>query len=191
LSIYGSNISGNSLPIVIGEGGGIYTDGVTTITASTISNNQSSVDSSVGGGIYLASASLTLTNSAVQDNEVLGLNSEGGGIAASAPRTCVTCSTSLTVSDSTLSGNSASHAGGIYSAGNLAVANSTVAASQGGGIEFDLSGETPVNTGSIANATVSNNVGGGISCRERASLLPGTRHSESGKAGAKSQQSGP
>jgi hypothetical protein len=126
------------------NGGGIYNNGILTVTNSTISGNTSSSSSS-GGGIY-NTGTLTVTNSTISGNTA---SSSGGGI----------CNTgTLTVTNSTISGNTATASyvggGGIYNNGTLTVTNCTIygntAASSGGGI---------YNTGTltVTNSTISGN----------------------------------
>ena len=107
-----------------------------------------------GGGIYISNRSLTLTHTAVSDNDAGGGN--GGGIYNSGG--------TFNVFYSTVSGNSAWFGGGIVNSGSLVVVNSTIsgnAARVGGGIYN--SGGTSI----LSNITIGNNSaaerGGGIS----------------------------
>ena len=112
-------VSGNTAS---GQGGGIYTDGTTTITGCTISNNS---NGTIGGGLS-NNGETTLTNCTVSgDSASVG----GGGLANYSDLTVNGCGVNgnsgdvgagllndedgdITVSDSTLSGNSASESGG-------------------------------------------------------------------------------
>jgi len=105
-----------------------------------------------GGGISNSFSVLTLTDTVVRGNSVDG---EGGGIYGHGI---------LTVTNSTVSGNTAASGGGMSGLGRLTVTNSTVsgntATNRGGGI-FGVNVIT-----AITNSTVSGNVaqdGGGIS----------------------------
>ena len=125
-------------------GGGIYNmDGTLTITSSTITSN--SVDHSSynagGGGLYNRNyqdkATLTISNSTISENTANGTNSDdgdGGGIYNQG---------TLTIVDSTLSGNSTgSNGGGIYNSNQLTITGSTISnnstgsssGNEGGGI---------------------------------------------------------
>jgi hypothetical protein len=75
-----------------GDGGGIFNDGTANVANSTLAGNSAG---SSGGGMYNSGA-LTVTNSALSGNEA---DVAGGGI-------CNAMSGTLTVSFSTLSGNS-------------------------------------------------------------------------------------
>jgi hypothetical protein len=141
------------------NGGGILvsTDGQLTLEDSTVSGNRADgVLSPFGGGLYLSSNSVALVrNSTISGNQVIG--GHGGGIYVAGG--------SLTVEDSTISGNSAELGGGIGVVGGLlTVANSTISGNSavgGGGIFADES------TLTVENSTLSGNVasrlGGGIS----------------------------
>jgi predicted outer membrane repeat protein len=147
--INNATISGGNA--VSSGGGGIASGGSLTLTNSTVSGN-SAVN---GGGIYNV-GSLILTNSIVSDNLTTGSNSSGGGI--------YNVGGTVTLTNSTVSTNSAFYGGGIYgsSSATITLNNSLVtanAATQGGGIAI-VSG-----TLTLANSTVSENsadFGGGI-----------------------------
>ncbi|MFN6441614.1 MAG: Calx-beta domain-containing protein [Nostoc sp. DedSLP01] len=101
------------------SGGGIYSNSV-TLSNSTISSNTANTN---GGGIYSSSA--TVSNSTISGN----IANVGGGIYSS----------NATVNNSTLSGNTAnSNGGGIYSNTSFTISNSTIssntAVTSGGGI---------------------------------------------------------
>jgi len=108
LTLTNSTVSGNSA----GFGGGIGNYGSGTLTNSTISGNYA-VDK--GGGISnFGNSTLTLTNSTVSSNSA---GHSGGGIFNSA---------TLTVTDTTISGNSAYYGGGIDNQGTLTLTSSTI-----------------------------------------------------------------
>ncbi|HVM63180.1 MAG TPA: choice-of-anchor Q domain-containing protein [Verrucomicrobiae bacterium] len=154
LTVSNCTLSGNvaASPSGGGQGGGIYNagsgDGGATLTVinSTLSGNSTGGG---GGAIendgYSGSAMLTVANSIVSgNNSVFG----GGGIANGG---------TLTVANSTVTGNSGFVGGGLYNDTTLTVSNSTVSgnfANSGGGIENN-------GTVRIANSTVSGNSTGG------------------------------
>src|SRR5262249_61774646 len=109
------------------------TDGRLTLEDSTVSGNRADgVGSPLGGGLYLLPNSVALLrNSTISGNQVIG--GHGGGIYVAGG--------SLTVEDSTISGNSAELDGGIgVVSGLLMVASSTISGNSargGGGIFAD------------------------------------------------------
>jgi hypothetical protein len=130
-------------------GGGIYNDRATlTVSSCTISGN--SANGGGGGGIYNdgpgGSATLTITNCTISDNSAVigygaGITNNGG---------------TLTIANSTLSGNSAGFdGGGISNFGVLTITNSTVSANSSLG---DAGGIYNGNqTVTITNSTLSGN----------------------------------
>jgi filamentous hemagglutinin family protein len=117
-----SSVSNNSAA----TGGGIFNDGNTNIIDSIISGNTSSVFS---GGIYNRNT-LTVENSEISNNSG---GSFGGGIDNFNSQGTA----SVTVTNSTISGNAATNGGGIYSNGTLLATNNTItnnAGQRGGGI---------------------------------------------------------
>ncbi|MBR8834548.1 MAG: hypothetical protein DSM106950_11050 [Stigonema ocellatum SAG 48.90 = DSM 106950] len=139
-----------------GRGGGIenFNDFGETfkISNSTISNNSSASD---GGGIY-SSGNVEVDNSTVSNNSAKvfnGFSGNGGGIYGSG-----------TISNSTLSGNTAAGSGGgIYGSGTIS--NSTISnnssASDGGGIYNPNGGTVQLSNSTLSNNKAANN-GGGI-----------------------------
>lgn len=158
LIMVGSEVSDNEARC----GGGISMSGETTIATSSIFGNRAVVDDpesitlAEGGGLSISGDTVTITNSAIFDNRVettLG-QAYGGGISYSTTNT-------LTVTNSTLSGNEVKSSGGgstfgggialMY--GNAVVeissstlvqnsAESTGESSSGGGLYNDDSGAT-------------------------------------------------
>jgi hypothetical protein len=123
-----------------------------TVTNSTISGNGS--DS--GGGIYndLNTNTVTVTNSTISSNDSIG----GGGI--------YTYGT-MNVTNTTLSGNSASsNGGGIANAGALTLTNSTLfgnlAGTSGGGIYTYAGGTVTAKNTIVANSPSGGNCVGTI-----------------------------
>ena len=108
LTLINCTVSGNSAGDV---GGGIHSDGIMTLTNSTVSGN----DASLAGGIFNDGMSM-LIGSTVSWNHALVL----GGIGNDRDAT-------LTVSSSTVSGNTAEFfAGSIFNDGAMTITNSTV-----------------------------------------------------------------
>jgi hypothetical protein len=143
-----STVTGNSAS---GYGGGIFSsNGTVTLNHSTVSGNHGS---SLGGGIYHAHGALASIGSTIRDNQA----GHGGGVFSEGD---------ATLTDSIVSGNSAYKGGGIYSSGSvLSVTTSTVSGNSvdaaGGGIH------SRYGTLIVTNSTVAGNVarfgeGGGI-----------------------------
>ena len=173
LTIQNSTISGNKLSGPGGGyGGGIYNygtygaGGVLVIENSTISGNSvASGLSSFGGGVANYGGSVTIRNSTVSGNKIGGAFGAGGGI------TSVNYG-ALTIENSTVSGNKATStyaAGGAIASDHdtLTITNSTIstntARSAGGGVA------TYYALATIENATITGNkvsdrdgAGGGI-----------------------------
>ncbi|MCO5206950.1 MAG: hypothetical protein M9928_18215, partial [Anaerolineae bacterium] len=138
------------------NGGGIYNNGLLTVTNSTVSGNSATW----GGGIYNNNGTLAVTNSIISANA----GDYGSGVYNKA---------ALTVTNSTFSGNSAINGGGILnstnSVGPVTVINSTfsgnTATGRGGGI-YNNVGFINTNTVTVINSTFSGNTatveGGGI-----------------------------
>jgi hypothetical protein len=155
-----STISGNSVSAAlafysgyfgsfVSGGGGLYSGGPTTIVDSTISGN--TVEATTegqdanGGGVH-ASGAITVGGSTIDANVTDG---DGGGLykAVSGRFSGPTPpDTQVEVNNSTFSGNSALHGGGIASTRPVLLSNSTIAfnsASEGGGgVMFRLYGIT-------------------------------------------------
>ena len=125
LTIANGNCIGQSNPPHAGMGSGVYNAGALTISNCTLSNNSKA---SEGGGVYNAGA-LTVSGCTLSNNSAA---LEGGGIYNAASAT-------LTVSNSTLSGDVAANigGGGVYNAGTATVSGCTLSgdsAPHGGGI---------------------------------------------------------
>ena len=122
LTLTTSTVSGNSTHGNFSDGGGIFSSsGNVTVAQSTISGNRTDGINARGGGIFV-SGDLSVNNSTISGNRTIGLSSDGGGIFA--------ISGDVTVASSTISGNrterSNSYGGGIYTSGDLTVTNSTI-----------------------------------------------------------------
>lgn len=172
--ITGNNASAN--------GGGIWSNSITTIRASTISGNSSA--GNFGGGIRQSAGSLTIETSTVTGNHS---TNDGGGVSSNATTKIVSSTIqfnhasngggihqqlgSLELQRCTVSGNSADNGGGVFITATTAtsvLANSTIAGNfsqtNGGGITITgIAIEDPV---VIRNCTISGNqatgFGGGV-----------------------------
>ena len=160
LTLTGDTISGNTAPVV---GGGIDNTGSLTVSNCTISGNTCS---SHGGGIW-NSGSLTLTSDIISANKA---TYNGGGIFNTSVMTLTNC---------TLSSNSVGNAGGgLWNGSNVTVSlnNTTLSgnsAAFGGGI-YNASGTvTLTNNSTVSNNTATNN-GGGINNSATVSLINST-----------------
>jgi hypothetical protein len=137
-----ANIAGLTLTngyALAGDGGGIFNDGMLTVTNCTLSDNSASM----GGGGILNGGTLTVTNSTLSDNSA---SDDGGGIVNGG---------TLTVTNSTLSGNTSAFGGGIFNDGMLTVTNCTLSdnsASMGGGGIYNYFGPS-----ALANTIVAKN----------------------------------
>ena len=143
------------------NGGAIHNDGNLTINESTLQNNRLETIFPSGGAIY-NNGNLTLNNTIIRNNSLLNATfSNGGGIYSN-------INTSITMTNTTIANNQAGErGGGIYSAGDVLMNNSTInanTAQNGAGmLAFDSAAG---NTVQIYNSTFSNNVasesGGGL-----------------------------
>jgi len=140
------------------SGGGIYctTNSNPIISNNTISYNKASSSSGGGGGIYCYQTNPTISNNTISYNTAS--SSYGGGIYSS--------SDSQTISNNTITNNSATYGGGIYcSTNNNIISNNIISnnwGGYGGGI-YCSSNSKPT----ISNNTLSYNSsgrGGGIYC---------------------------
>jgi hypothetical protein len=131
------------------EGGGMYNAGTLTINNSTISANQVIGELAFGGGIF-SSGKLTINNSTLSGNSATAQQvGFGGGIAGG-----------VTINNTTISGNTVegltAHGGGIF--GTATVNNSTISgnsasASYGQAYGGGISG----GTATINNSTINGN----------------------------------
>jgi predicted outer membrane repeat protein len=133
-TVISSTFSGNGGGNGYYGGGGIFNDssGTLTVNTSTFSGNYSST----GGGGIDNFGMLSVTDSTFLNNTSSMSYGSGGGI-ANFRRNSDDPAGTLTVSNSTFSGNSANGGGGIASGGTLTLTNSTFVgnyAAFGGGI---------------------------------------------------------
>jgi predicted outer membrane repeat protein len=161
LTVSNSNLSDNTTPKDLG--GGINTDGPTTISGCTLTHN-----SAVSGGGIISSGPISITNCTLSNNTA---SDSGGGIYFMT--NVYYSSFTATVSGTTLSNNSAVKGGAIYCSGpgltlkldggNTLTGNS---ATYGGGI-YVYSGALTVSGSKVGGSTamdanVASSAGGGI-----------------------------
>ncbi len=161
LQINDSTISGNQLHGDVTYGGGIGAGGNLSLVRTIVTGNQADGDTdSYGGGIaaaaqaVVADSQFTLNDAAIAGSTTVG-PSRGGGIDSRQ---------SLILVGSTVSDNHAARSGGGVSANLLAtISNSTISgnsAELGAGIYGFENGIG--NTISLVNSTVAGNTGGGV-----------------------------
>ncbi|MEM9313076.1 MAG: right-handed parallel beta-helix repeat-containing protein, partial [Pseudomonadota bacterium] len=156
-TVKGSMLSENVVVDGAGRGGGILGRNVTiSVADSTISDNVLDGEQSQGGGVYLESGSLT-----VLDASIISGNAAvraGGGIHAGATVT-------ITVDASEISGNRASIGGGWYAQAEGTLTDSTISGNtaelNGGGV-YLRGGSFKVNSGALASNSAFGGAGGGI-----------------------------
>ena len=159
MTVTGSTISGNdAYPAASGAGGGIFNGGILTVTNSTISGNTADGggpddDGGQGGGIYSDNldddSKLKIVNSTISGNSATaaapddsgdaGSGGEGGGIYNDGPP--------LTVTNSTISGNTAEGEG---------------SAGAGGGGIFNFIGPATIEFSTITDNTAPRGNGSGV-----------------------------
>jgi Fibronectin type III domain len=117
-------------------GGDILNEGTLTLSEDAITNG--TAESGSGGGISNDGGTLTVTHSLVANNISTNPNGGGdsGGIQNVGPNPVTEAAGKLTVTDSTITANSAALGGGIFSWGDTAnttsIVNSTIANNDGG-----------------------------------------------------------
>ena len=124
LQVNGGTVTISGLTIENGhgsDGGGISNHGTLIVNASTVSDN--SAPTGDGGGIF-SDGALTIGSSTLSDNST-GVG-RGGGLFLNGGY--------ATITDSTISGNSAHYGTGIYSSGNVTIIGSTIADNLGYGL---------------------------------------------------------
>jgi CSLREA domain-containing protein len=155
-----------------GNGGGIYNQGMLTVMSSTISANRTSGGGRYGGGIFNAgSSTLIVRSSTFMGNRT---DDRGGAIYNAAG--------TLTVADSTFTGNIAGYGAGVYSwVATATLNNSTFSGNSAlsmGGVYNNWGGMTVSNcTFSGNSATGTGNgqgIGGGFVSDGRATVLNST-----------------
>jgi hypothetical protein len=150
-----TGVTANIFGLTISNGvGGISNSGTLSISNSIVQANSSSGISSSG--------TLTITNSTISGNSVGGIFNQGGTLTVS--YTTITGNglgilsgnATTTVTNSTISGN---NGGGIDNRGMLSISNSTIAGNSslyGAGIVIQLNGRL-----TVSNSTIAGNVAGG------------------------------
>jgi hypothetical protein len=165
LTITNSTVSSNTaaysdIGFAVGDGGGISNSGGTlTITNSTVNNNLAGVTdpwvAGTGGGI-VASGTVTITNSTISGNQAY---LAGGGIAGGGGMTIISSTITGNGAPGEHDGQPWGRGGGI--SGSVTLTNSTISGNyailSGGGIDGG---------GTITNCTISGNDGGGISVND-------------------------
>ena len=143
------------------NGGGVYSSGTFTMSdSSAISNNTAS---SNGGGVYVESGTFTMGGGTISSNTVTNKSgiTYGGGVYVSGRGV-------FTMTDGTISGNSAKYGGGVYVTGGGAFdmsggdIESNTANSDGGGVFLNVSTLTMSGESTITSNTASSGNGGGV-----------------------------
>jgi hypothetical protein len=192
-NIYNNTVTG-------GSGGGVFSNaGSITITNCTISNNSATGTASAGGGVALFGVTATITGSTITGNT--GENGGGGILTQFFDNGSTTIAGNLMVTDCTISNNKTSGlGGGIWVLGSTAtVSNSTISGNSaifgGGGVANEnatAGSSTIVGTFTVLDSTISGNtgqVGGGInnpggSLTLKNSTLTGNQSTNGGSGGA-------
>ena len=171
LSLIDSTISGNTASSVIGDdgptyitaGGGVYVRGELSALRSTITGNQvnatGSNEQATGGGVFVR-ARAELVDSTIDANSADGT---GGGLAKAVFSVYGDPGTTLTVRNTTISGNTAARGAGLSSARPLALSNSTVTANtavDGGAGVFFAQDSTANPTFTLQSSIIAANVAG-------------------------------
>jgi hypothetical protein len=119
-----------------------------------------------GGGIYNGGGSLTILDSTISDNHSTGALGYGGGVAVDSTEGDQPIE--VTISDSTLTGNTATHDGGAAyihgEQGDVLIEGSTISANEaedGGGILFGDPGQAGIGV-EIESSTFSDNTSAGL-----------------------------
>ncbi len=133
----------------VADGGAIYNSGTVTLTNSTISGNTASNN---GGAIYQNGAALSLINSTVSGNVVIGGAGRGGGIYVN--------SGSVNFTNSTIAYNTANNGGGVFNSGGTVNSGNTIIGNNFGATGFDFSGTlTSQGYNFIGNTSLTNITG--------------------------------
>ena len=142
-----------------GSGGAVYSyeSDVALINDAKVKNNKASVS---GGGCFFQASTVSILDSSLQDNHVVGTRGKGGGFS------CI--SSTVKVKESTIEQNSAGQDGGAISATfcpitmtSVTVSSNKAVAGRGGGLNAELMCEINIknslfqqNTASILGAGV-------------------------------------
>jgi hypothetical protein len=145
-----NSIVRNNIQTCSGGGGGIFTDGTTTLNDSMVSDN-------IGGGISNGSGALTLNESIISGN----INDSSGGGISNASIAILNNSTVNSNTTNYNSGGGISNSGGMLSLNNTTVSGNNAANGGGGGI-YNINGTTTLKNSTIAGNTSALSYGGGI-----------------------------
>lgn len=172
VKVLGSTVRGNT---ATAEGGGLWNSATGTflVDSTTVSGNTAKGNDADqgGGGIFNDGGALTVTGSKVLDNTASGTSGSGGGI--------ISLTGSLSVSDTSLSGNVARRAGGGIEVANGTAAlknvtlRSNVTASNpgnGGGLHVGGTGKVTYDGGTVTG-NIASAEGGGLWNGATASLI--------------------
>lgn len=145
-SVISNNVAG-------GGGGGLYSDGDAALSLNLINVEITGNTASDGGGLYLSDTDTSISDSTINGN--IAYTGDAGGVTSNRG--------SLTISNSSISGNTAGDDGGglWLSGGPFTIVNSTIsdntAGSDGGGLYLDDS----YYSSTISNTTIDGNTAGG------------------------------
>ena len=176
LDLDDSTVSNNaSVSSSYPAGGGIYSKGALRVNRSTISGNTTASAASgsgfdTGAGLRVASGTAHVFDSLIAGNSANGAAlSYGGGVAGE-------INTTLVLVNTTVSGNAADRAGGIYNQGNLELTNTTLNQNlaQFGANLFHSSGSTTLKNTIVANPQGGTNCEGTLTSQGHNFEYPGT-----------------
>ncbi|MCM1985259.1 choice-of-anchor Q domain-containing protein, partial [Lyngbya confervoides] len=152
LTLMNSTLTGNQTSDV-GEGGGLFNSGTTTLVNTTVSDNQAGF----GGGIY------NRRDLVVDQTRII--NNEGGTFGGGIDSFSTSNRPTAVITNSEITGNTADLAGGIYSNGDLTLQNVTLSGNTardlGGGL-FNAAEANAVITHATFSDNEAGNEGGGI-----------------------------
>lgn len=164
LALRNCTITGNGAADM---GGGIHNKGIMTVLQSTIANNTAAADR--GGGLSNFNKAVVIFSS-VTGNQAIGA---GGGVENGG---------ALTLTHSTISGNTGEAGGGVHNVGDLNLTDATIAGNTarqtGGGIQNDYSTQALMGKAKLNGVTIAGNVassgtgagGGGVASKRLATL---------------------
>ena len=171
LTLSGGEVSDNTAAL---EGGGIWNDaGTTEISGTLITANTAAGDAADdgGGGIFNNGGIVAINEGTViSDNQATGASGSGGGILSVDNANDPLLIASITVVSSSISGNSASRAGGgveiadgNFTSVDAVLDGNTTGSAPGNGGALHVSGMESlinINGGSVINNTATNEGGG-------------------------------
>lgn len=156
LNLSGVTVRNGSVSGLLVEGGGILTNGYSTLTDCVIADSTS--NGGDGGGLAVSGAgSASLVRTIVRNNQAQGGQGFGGGISGIG---------ALSLTNCTVTGNQAeAGGGGIYAGGIFLLENSSVSgnvAPAGGGVEVASQSSKIVNSTISGNTVTTPTNGGGL-----------------------------